>query len=65
MKVLEFKPSVVAASTLLSAAFEFFPVQFPAFRSALASCEFVNEVIPATNNPLFLCYSCLDLIIGK
>ncbi|XP_065024112.1 cyclin-D6-1-like [Musa acuminata AAA Group] len=43
MKVLEFKPSVVAASALLSAAFEFFPVQFPAFRSALASCEFVNE----------------------
>lgn len=65
MKVLEFKPSVVAASALLSAAFEFFPVQFPAFRSALASCEFVNEVIPATNNPLFFCYSRLDLINGK
>ncbi|URE37431.1 Cyclin, N-terminal domain [Musa troglodytarum] len=43
MKVLEFKPSVVAASALLSAAYEFFPVQFPAFRSAVASCEFVNE----------------------
>ncbi|KAJ8460213.1 hypothetical protein OPV22_033139 [Ensete ventricosum] len=43
MKVLEFKPSVVAASALLSAAYEFFPVQFPDFRSAVASCEFVNE----------------------
>ncbi|WOK91899.1 hypothetical protein Cni_G00590 [Canna indica] len=43
IKMLEFKPSVVAASALLSAAYEFFPNQFLAFRAALTSCEFVNK----------------------
>lgn len=45
MKMLTFKPSVVAAAALLSAAYEIFPVQFPAFRAAIFSCEFVNKVI--------------------
>ncbi|KAG6532355.1 cyclin-D6-1-like isoform X1 [Zingiber officinale] len=43
MKMLTFKPSVVAAAALLSAAYEIFPVQFPAFRAAIFSCEFVNK----------------------
>ncbi|CAD5167409.1 unnamed protein product [Musa acuminata subsp. malaccensis] len=43
IKMLEFKPSVVAASSLLSAAYEIFPIQFPAFRAAVSSCNFVNE----------------------
>ncbi|XP_073009858.1 cyclin-D6-1-like [Typha latifolia] len=43
MKFLEFSPSVVAAAALLSAAFECFPFQFPAFRSAISECPFINE----------------------
>ncbi|KAJ8459088.1 hypothetical protein OPV22_032014 [Ensete ventricosum] len=43
IKMLEFKPSVVAASSLLSAAYEIFPIQFPAFRAAVSSCNFVDE----------------------
>ncbi|WOL15086.1 hypothetical protein Cni_G23867 [Canna indica] len=43
IKMLEFKPSVLAAAALLSAAYELFPVQFPAFRAAVSSCEFVDK----------------------
>lgn len=49
--MLEFKPSVVAASSLLSAAYEIFPIQFPAFRAAVSSCNFVNEVLPPPPPP--------------
>ncbi|XP_008793634.3 putative cyclin-D6-1 [Phoenix dactylifera] len=42
-KFLEFKPSAIAASALLAAAFELFPTHFPSFRSAVLSCEFVDE----------------------
>lgn len=44
--MLEFKPSVIAAASLLSAAHELLPVQFASFRSAISSCEFVNKVNP-------------------
>ncbi|XP_073108481.1 cyclin-D6-1 isoform X1 [Elaeis guineensis] len=40
IKMLEFKPSVIAAAALLSAAHELFPIQFASFRSAISSCEF-------------------------
>ncbi|XP_057960601.1 putative cyclin-D6-1 [Malania oleifera] len=43
MKLLEFKPSIIAASALLSAAYELFPLQFPCFQNSLAACEFVNK----------------------
>ncbi|XP_042518007.1 putative cyclin-D6-1 [Macadamia integrifolia] len=43
MKILEFKPSIIAASALLSASHELFPIQFPCFRKAISSCEYVNE----------------------
>ncbi|KAM0952396.1 putative cyclin domain-containing protein [Dioscorea sansibarensis] len=43
IKLLEFKPSVIAASALISAAHELFPVQSPSFRSAIASSHFVNK----------------------
>ncbi|XP_074570782.1 cyclin-D6-1 [Curcuma longa] len=43
VKMLGFKPSVVAAAALLAAAYELFPAQFPTFRAAVYSCEFVNE----------------------
>lgn len=44
IKLLEFKPSVIAASALISAAHELFPIQSPSFRSAIASSHFVNKV---------------------
>nr|XP_010924030.1 cyclin-D6-1 isoform X2 [Elaeis guineensis] len=40
IKMLEFKPSVIAAAALLSAAHELLPIQFASFRSAISSCEF-------------------------
>ncbi|XP_042446612.1 cyclin-D6-1-like [Zingiber officinale] len=43
IKILEFKPSVVAASALASAAFQFFPVQSLSFQAALASSNFVDK----------------------
>ncbi|CAL9095939.1 unnamed protein product [Musa acuminata var. zebrina] len=43
IKMMEFQPSVVAASALLSAAYELFPIQYPAFRAAVSSCELVNN----------------------
>ncbi|XP_074567927.1 cyclin-D6-1-like [Curcuma longa] len=43
IKMLEFKPSVMAASALASAAYEFLPVQSSSFRAALASSKFVDK----------------------
>ncbi|XWS63351.1 hypothetical protein CRYUN_Cryun06bG0088400 [Craigia yunnanensis] len=45
IKFLEFKPSIIAASALLSASHERFPLQFPCFRKAISSCSYVNKVI--------------------
>ncbi|KAL4384777.1 hypothetical protein GQ457_15G002720 [Hibiscus cannabinus] len=42
-KLLEFKPSIIAASALLSASHELFPLQFPCFRQAISSCSYVNK----------------------
>ncbi|KAJ8485273.1 hypothetical protein OPV22_017758 [Ensete ventricosum] len=41
--MMELQSSVVAASALLSAANELFPVQYPACRATLSSCELVNK----------------------
>ncbi|XWS39524.1 hypothetical protein CRYUN_Cryun18bG0062900 [Craigia yunnanensis] len=43
IKLLEFKPSVIAASALLSASHELFPLQFPCFIKAISSCSYVNK----------------------
>ncbi|KAI4331074.1 hypothetical protein MLD38_029297 [Melastoma candidum] len=43
VEMLRFKPSLVAASALLSASFELFPVQFQQFRTVIHSCSYVNE----------------------
>ncbi|KAL4278295.1 hypothetical protein GQ457_03G006050 [Hibiscus cannabinus] len=40
---LEFKPSIIAASALLLACHELFPLQFPSFRKAISSCSYVNK----------------------
>ncbi|KAH6788941.1 hypothetical protein C2S51_003947 [Perilla frutescens var. frutescens] len=41
IKLLEFKPSIMAASALLSASYEFFPMQFQPFRDAICGCFYV------------------------
>ncbi|KAL2331768.1 hypothetical protein Fmac_019349 [Flemingia macrophylla] len=43
IKVLEFKPSTVAASALLYASHELFPFQYPCFLRAISDCSFVNK----------------------
>ncbi|KAK4255431.1 hypothetical protein QN277_008434 [Acacia crassicarpa] len=48
---LEFKPSVVAASALLSASRELLTSQYPCFLSAISDCSYVNnESILKCNN---------------
>ncbi|KAL1298975.1 hypothetical protein HN51_043284 [Arachis hypogaea] len=43
IKVLEFKPSVIAASALLSASHELFPFQYPCFFRAISDSSYVNK----------------------
>ncbi|KAE8733863.1 cytochrome b6-f complex iron-sulfur subunit [Hibiscus syriacus] len=43
LKLLEFKPSIIAASALLSVSHELFPLQFPCFRKAISGCSYVNK----------------------
>ncbi|KAJ0966036.1 hypothetical protein J5N97_027174 [Dioscorea zingiberensis] len=43
IKMLEFKPSLIAASALISSGDELFPIHSPAFRSAIFSSDFVNK----------------------
>ncbi|KAB5530178.1 hypothetical protein DKX38_020259 [Salix brachista] len=40
----EFKPSLIAASALLYASQELFPMQFLCFRKAISNCSYVNKV---------------------
>ncbi|KAE8696764.1 D6-type cyclin isoform 3 [Hibiscus syriacus] len=43
ISLLEFKPSITAASALLLACHELFPLQFPSFETSILSCEYVNK----------------------
>ncbi|XVF27750.1 hypothetical protein REPUB_Repub14bG0135700 [Reevesia pubescens] len=43
INLLEFKPSIIAASALLLASHELFPLQFPSFETSILSCENVNK----------------------
>ncbi|XP_065877286.1 putative cyclin-D6-1 [Euphorbia lathyris] len=43
IKLLEFKPSIIAASALLVSCHELFPLQFHSFNSSISSCECVNN----------------------
>ncbi|KAK8558905.1 hypothetical protein V6N12_042197 [Hibiscus sabdariffa] len=43
VKFLEFKPSIIAASALLSASNELFPSQFPCFHKEISSCLYVHK----------------------
>ncbi|CAI0550172.1 unnamed protein product [Linum tenue] len=42
-KMVGFKPSLIAASALLSACHELFPLQFSCYRDAILSCSYVNK----------------------
>lgn len=44
IKLLEFKPSIIAASALLMASHELFPLQFPSFETSILCCRHVNKV---------------------
>ncbi|GMY09997.1 putative cyclin-D6-1 [Fagus crenata] len=57
IKLLEFKPSIIAASALLSAAHELLPLQYPCFRKATSNCSYVNK------EKLLQCYSAMQDIV--
>ncbi|KAF8043233.1 hypothetical protein BT93_A1547 [Corymbia citriodora subsp. variegata] len=43
VELMDFRPSVIAASALLSASHELFPLQFSCFRTAILNCLYVNK----------------------
>ncbi|GMI77566.1 Cyclin D6;1 [Hibiscus trionum] len=43
IELLEFKPSTIAASALLVASHELFPLQFTSFETSILSCEYMNK----------------------
>ncbi|KAL4585148.1 hypothetical protein LXL04_009763 [Taraxacum kok-saghyz] len=43
LKLIGFKPSLIAASALLCACHELSPLQFPYFKNSISSCSYVNE----------------------
>uniref|UniRef100_A0A5B7BFH5 Putative D6-type cyclin isoform 1 n=1 Tax=Davidia involucrata TaxID=16924 RepID=A0A5B7BFH5_DAVIN len=43
IKLLEYKPSIIAASAILCASLELFPLQYSCFTTAISSCEYVNK----------------------
>ncbi|MBA0873438.1 hypothetical protein Goshw_002271 [Gossypium schwendimanii] len=57
-KLLEFKPSIIAASALLFASHELFPLQFPCYHKAISSCLYVHK------ENLLKCYKWMQKI-GK
>lgn len=54
IKILEYKPSITAASALLCASHELFPLQFPCYLKAISSCVYVNK------EELFACYNLMQ-----
>ncbi|KAF9670879.1 hypothetical protein SADUNF_Sadunf13G0115000 [Salix dunnii] len=54
--LLEFKPSLIAASALLYASHELFPMQFLCFRKAISNCSYVNK------ENLLQCYNAMQEI---
>ncbi|KAK8521208.1 hypothetical protein V6N13_077323 [Hibiscus sabdariffa] len=58
LKLVEFKPSIIAASALLSASHQHFPLQFPCFRKAISGCSYVNK------ENMLKCYDSIQEIRG-
>jgi len=44
VKLLEYKPSIIVASTLLSASYQLLPLQFPSFKASILSCKYMKKV---------------------
>ncbi|KAG4115966.1 hypothetical protein ERO13_D12G139900v2 [Gossypium hirsutum] len=42
-RLMELRPSIIAASALLSASHQLLPLQFPCFRKAISSCSYVDK----------------------
>lgn len=59
MKFLEFRPSIIAASALLSASHELFPLQFPTFKASFSNCQYVKFV---SKLPFFFFFNLLILV---
>ncbi|KAJ8629067.1 hypothetical protein MRB53_022390 [Persea americana] len=57
IKIVDLKPSIVAASALLSASHELSPLQFPCFRTAISSCQYVNK------KELLECYDLIQEVV--
>lgn len=43
IKLLEFRPSVIAASAVLLSSHELFPLQFPSFKTSILNRDYVNK----------------------
>ncbi|KAL5797712.1 hypothetical protein ACOSQ2_002532 [Xanthoceras sorbifolium] len=56
IKLLEFKPSIISASALLSASHELFPLQFTCFKNAILKCSYVNK------ENMLQCYNTIQAI---
>ncbi|XVE51233.1 hypothetical protein DITRI_Ditri02bG0023300 [Diplodiscus trichospermus] len=59
INLLEFKPSTIAASALLMASHELFPLQFPSFQTSILSCEHVNK------EKLLNCFNAMQEMVIK
>ncbi|KAG2712343.1 hypothetical protein I3760_04G120600 [Carya illinoinensis] len=57
IKLLEFKPSIIAASALLYAAHELLPLQYPFFRKAIFCSSYANK------ENLLQCYNAMQDIV--
>ncbi|KAK8580721.1 hypothetical protein V6N12_070976 [Hibiscus sabdariffa] len=59
INLLEFKPSMIAASALLLACHELFPLQFPSFETSILSCEYVNKEM------VMKCFNAMQEMVNK
>ncbi|KAK1260736.1 putative cyclin-D6-1 [Acorus gramineus] len=56
-QLMMYKPSIIAATALLSASHELFPIQFPSFRDAISSCVYVNK------EKLLMCWNLIQVLV--
>ncbi|KAK7257485.1 hypothetical protein RIF29_31500 [Crotalaria pallida] len=59
IKLLEYKPSIIAASALLCASHELFPFQYPSFLRAISDCSYVNK------ESVVQCYNVIEDIAAE
>ncbi|XP_049413833.1 putative cyclin-D6-1 [Solanum stenotomum] len=59
IKILQFKPSIISASALLSASHELFPLQFSCYKTTILNCSYVQK------DDLLSCYDVMQEIAKK